>query len=120
MAHYGTRKLVALFQIAAFAVGVVGFTPPSGARGSERAPIEANPLMARGVHIKGVPNFAEVTPALYRGGQATPEGWRNLAKMGVDIVVDLRVTGRARERGEVAKFGMRFIEIPWECFHPTD
>ena len=65
-------------------------------------------------------NFAEVSPTLYRGGQPTADGWRNLAKMGVDIVVDLRVTGRAHERATVTKLGMRYIEIPWICFNPTD
>jgi len=120
MAIPGTRKLLALFQIAAFAVGVVGYTPPSGARASTTAPVETNPTMARRVHIKGVRNFAEVTPTLYRGGQATPDGLRNLAKMGVSIVVDLRLTGREHERDEVTKLGMRYVEIPWQCFNPKD
>jgi hypothetical protein len=43
-----------------------------------------------GKHITavGLPNFGEVTPKLYRGGQPTAAGFERLAKMGVGIVVD--------------------------------
>src|SRR6266849_10085621 len=39
---------------------------------------------------KNLPNFGETTTPLYRGGQPSKEGFRTLAKMGVNIVVDLR------------------------------
>ena len=39
---------------------------------------------------KNLPNFGEATTTLYRGGQPSKEGFRTLAKMGVNIVVDLR------------------------------
>lgn len=72
------------------------------------------------LHVHGVRNFAEVTPTLYRGGQASEEGFRSLANMGIDIVVDLRLAGKGHERKEVTKFGMRFVSIEWECSFPTD
>ena len=39
---------------------------------------------------KILPDFAEITPTLYRGAQASHEGFRKLAAMGVKIVIDLR------------------------------
>src|SRR6266849_11039552 len=53
--------------------------------------------------LEGVGNFGEVTPTLYRGGQPKPAGFEGLAKMGVNIVVDVRLTGRNKERKEVNK-----------------
>jgi protein tyrosine/serine phosphatase len=66
-----------------------------------------------------VSNFGEVSPTLYRGAQPTREGFDNLAKMGVDIVVDLRGS-REGERKAATKRGMQYVAIPWRCFHPQD
>src|SRR5258708_40139489 len=49
--------------------------------------------VGRHLLLEGVPNFGEVTPTLYRGGQPTREGFDRLAKMGINIVVD---TGRSK------------------------
>ncbi len=48
-----------------------------------------------GQHLKsrGIPNFGQATPMLYRGGQPSAEGFEKLARMGIDIVVD---TGRSK------------------------
>lgn len=123
MTSRGTRQLSALFQIVILSFGIGAYGLPSVSAAKEvpaTAPLPADVDMARRLHVDGLRNFAEVTPTLYRGGQPTSEGWRSLAKMGVDIVVDLRITRRAHERAEVTKLGMRYIEIPWECSFPTD
>lgn len=85
------------------------------------APTLSNPnrLIAQKLTLKGVPNFGRVTPTLYRGGQPTEEGIRNLAKIGIDIVVDLRGS-RETERQLVTKLGMQYVALPWRCFHPRD
>jgi tyrosine-protein phosphatase SIW14 len=70
--------------------------------------------------IVGLGNFAEVTPKLYRGGQPQEPGFQALKKMGVDIVVDLRLSAADRERKEVNKLGMQFLPIPWHCDFPKD
>src|SRR6202049_2787880 len=51
---------------------------------------------------KLIPDFGEITPALYRGGQPNEHGFEALAKMGVQIVVDLR-GDRDNEREEVTR-----------------
>jgi hypothetical protein len=39
--------------------------------------------------INGVPNFAQVAPGIYRGGQPSEDGWRFLRSLGVTNVVKL-------------------------------
>jgi tyrosine-protein phosphatase SIW14 len=69
---------------------------------------------------QGIGNFGEVTPNLYRGAQPNATGYQELAKMGVNIVVDLRLTGKDEESHEVRKLGMQFVSIPWHCYFPKD
>jgi protein tyrosine phosphatase (PTP) superfamily phosphohydrolase (DUF442 family) len=69
--------------------------------------------------LKGVGNFGEVTPALFRGAQPNRQGFEGLAKMGIDIVVDLR-GNRDSEGKEVRRLGMRYVAIPWHCPFPKD
>lgn len=70
--------------------------------------------------LQGVGNFGEVTPTLYRGAQPNREGYQALAKMGVNLVVDTRLSGRDKERKEVEKAGMQYVAIPWHCVLPRD
>src|ERR1700732_3720538 len=73
---------------------------------------------AQKLSLEGVPVFAQVTPTLYRGAQPTEEGFRNLAAMGVKIVVDQR--GSRSEQEQVTKLGMQYVAIPWHCPFPED
>ena len=66
-----------------------------------------------------VPDFAEITPTLYRGGQPRKHGFETLAKMGIQIVVDLR-GDRSSERAEVTGLGMQYVPMHWECSFPKD
>jgi protein tyrosine/serine phosphatase len=77
-------------------------------------------VMARHLLEKGIPNFAEVSPTLYRGGQPSEEGLKKLAKMGIDIVIDARGTERSAEGKAVRKSGMKYVAIPWHCPFPHD
>jgi tyrosine-protein phosphatase SIW14 len=85
---------------------------------ARRVPTE-RPI-ARKLAVEGVPKLGEVSPTLYRGGQPSQQGFQKLAEMGISIVVDLRERGREGEHQQVTKLGMRFVEIPWNCFHPKD
>src|ERR1700680_733236 len=70
----------------------------------------ADRSIARRLTIVGVPNSAEVTPNLYRGAQPNARGFQALAKLGVNIVVDLRGS-REDERERVNKLGMQYVAI---------
>ncbi len=75
---------------------------------------------AMGQHLKakGIANFGQVTPTLYRGGQPSSEGFEKLAHMGIDIVVD---TGRSkRDETLIKNLGMAYISLPWYCPFPKD
>jgi tyrosine-protein phosphatase SIW14 len=69
--------------------------------------------------LKGVSNFGKVTDTLYRGAQPTDEGFANLSKLGINIVVDLRGSG-PHERELVTKLGMKYVPLPWHCYSPQD
>jgi protein tyrosine phosphatase (PTP) superfamily phosphohydrolase (DUF442 family) len=68
---------------------------------------------------KLIPDFGEVTPTLYRGGQPKERGFEALAKMGFQIVVDLR-GDRDSEREEVTRLGMQYVSAAWQCSFPKD
>lgn len=71
-------------------------------------------------HYTGLPNFGEVTPSLFRGGQPGADGLKVLKKMGVLIVVDMRGGHSEHERRAVEELGMEYVSIPWHCPLPTD
>jgi hypothetical protein len=66
-----------------------------------------------------IPDFGEVTPTLYRGGEPKKGGFEALAKMGVQIVVDLR-GDREVERRKLARLGIKYVPMPWQCSFPKD
>jgi tyrosine-protein phosphatase SIW14 len=66
-----------------------------------------------------IPDFAEVTPTLYRGAQPRKGGFAALAKMSIQIVVDLR-GDRDGERKEVTSLSMQYVPMHWECSFPKD
>src|SRR5690349_20409242 len=75
----------------------------------------ATQRFARRRTVKGVQNFAEVTPKLYRVGQPHGEGLQSLAKMGINTVVDVRLTGADKQGQEAKKLGLDFVALPWHC-----
>ncbi len=76
--------------------------------------------MARRLSANGVSNFAEVTPNLYRGAQPERGGLESLAKMGINTVIDVRLTGADKEGAAAKKLGMDFVALPWHCLFPKD
>ena len=70
----------------------------------------------------GIQNFQQVNEHIYRGAQPTYEGFKELAKMGVKTVVDLRnrMEQSRKEKEMVESLGMRFIGVPMTMRAPTD
>ncbi len=75
--------------------------------------------IGRRLQQKGVPNFGEVTPRLYRGGLINNDGLKAIAKLGVKIVVDTRADNKKEEQ-EARSLGMEYVAIPWHCPWPRD
>lgn len=93
---------------------------PCLARAQTSPPAEIHHPAGKKIVVAGVKNFGEVTPLLYRGAQPSPDGFKNLAAMGMDIVVDLRLSGQDAERKAVLASGMQYVPIPWHCMFPKD
>lgn len=93
--------------------------PPAGA--SEC--VKANPLPPSGKGPRGIENFGVVAPLIYRGGQPTTEGFRELKTMGVTTVVSFRHEKgeNSIERRALGSLGMRFVSLPWSAMElPPD
>lgn len=61
--------------------------------------------------IKGLPNFAKISDALYRGAQPTEEGFAELKKMGIKTIINLR--DFHSDKDKLKGFGLQYLNI--EC-----
>ena len=63
-------------------------------------------------------NFQEVSGSLCRGAQPSDDGFRELAKLGVHTVLDLRGSGgrSSKEAQELRALGMNYVNIPLDGF----
>jgi tyrosine-protein phosphatase SIW14 len=93
----------------------------AGPRQADRQ-LAPRPGRTMGTHlkVKGIPNFGQVAPNLYRGAQPSGEGIAALKQMGVDVVVDLRGERSAKEESAVTKMRMQYVSIPAHCPFPRD
>jgi len=82
-------------------------------------PSSSDHAPARRLDIEGIPNAAEVTPHLYRGGVPSNRSLKKLSQMGIGIVIDLRGVSKD-EKQEATKLGMQYIPLPWHCPFPRD
>lgn len=78
---------------------------------------------AQAVDEKALPNFYRVDDNYFRGGQPSEAGLRQLAEMGIKVIVDLR--GQAGERDEKEQhlaeaLGMRYVNLTISTFRAPD
>src|SRR6202171_323324 len=91
--------------------------PPAQQQTETQQPSADAPAEVIGKEL--ITGFAAITPALYRGAQPRQHGFEALAKMGIQIVVDLR-GDRDGERAEVTSLGMQYVPMHWQCSFPKD
>ncbi|CAN5230572.1 hypothetical protein BH10ACI1_BH10ACI1_25140 [soil metagenome] len=75
------------------------------------------------VENKDLPKFKKINDNLYRGGQPTKEGFRQLKQIGIKTIIDLRgADERAKtEENEAKNAGLEFINLPLNnLFGPQD
>jgi tyrosine-protein phosphatase SIW14 len=79
------------------------------------APAQTTQAPAVRAKLPGLPNFGRVSDHLSRGGQPDANGFKELKKLGVDIVVNLRHEPDeiAWERPLVQAQGLEYVSIPW-------
>jgi tyrosine-protein phosphatase SIW14 len=119
LAMLPARTSVRLFVLLLIPVlNGVNALPQSGHELTPSSRCAAEHAMGKHLKANGIPNFGEVTPTLYRGGQPSAVGFETLAHMGTGIIVD---TGRSkRDKALVRKLGMTYISLPWYCPFPKN
>jgi protein tyrosine/serine phosphatase len=68
--------------------------------------------------LSGVPNFARISDSLWRGGQPTAEGFRNLETSGVKTIINLRHDHD--DTPLLAGTHLNYIRIPARPWNPTE
>ncbi len=77
----------------------------------------------KAIENKDLPNFKKINENLYRGGQPTSEGFRQLKQIGVKTIIDLRgADKRAKtEENKTENVGLEFINLSLNnWFRPKD
>jgi len=106
------RRTLACLSIAALAACVDG---ASAAGKQPDLPPGATVLLPRD-DLPGLGNFAQVTEGLYRGEQPTAEGMKELARLGIKTVVNLRTFHS--DRSELRGTGLQYAHIHCKTWHP--
>jgi protein tyrosine phosphatase (PTP) superfamily phosphohydrolase (DUF442 family) len=86
-----------------------------------RAPLAGSPrpqTWAQPVRLPGVPNLFRVSPELYRSDQPTPEGMKNLKKLGIKTILNLR--SFHSDRDEIGRTGLISEHIYMKPWHPEE
>lgn len=71
---------------------------------------------AQPMTVTGVPNLYQVSDTLYRSAQPTAEGMKNLQRMGIRTIVNLR--SFHSDRDELGKTGLAAEHIYMKAWHP--
>ena len=103
-------------------IGAVGLSL-SGSLWAEQAPVkDSNPprpaQWAEVLPSENLHNFHRVSPVLFRGAQPSVEGLKELEKMGVKTVVNLRMLHS--DKDEITGVKLDEKRIKFNPFHPED
>ena len=71
---------------------------------------------AQPITLDGVPNLHKVSEVLYRSAQPTSQGLRNLKKIGIETIVNLR--SFHSDRDVIGSTGLRYEHIYMKAWHP--
>ncbi len=67
---------------------------------------------------RDLPNFIQVSPSLYRGGQPTPEGFVRLHEMGIKTIVNVR--GGDIDQKAMGELTFDYLQRPMSAWSPSD
>ncbi|MHC4119680.1 MAG: fused DSP-PTPase phosphatase/NAD kinase-like protein [Planctomycetota bacterium] len=91
---------------------------PSNDQRQTEAEQESGRKWAGPIELPGVPNLHKVSEDLYRGAQPTAEGMKQLEKLGVKTIVNLRTTGS--DRDEIEGTNLEYRHITMKTWNPDD
>ena len=95
---------------------LVGFSLPAIGRTAE--PPVGQPAWATKIDRPGLTNLHKVNDGLYRGAQPTPEGIKELEKLGIKTIVDLRFGHSDKEILDGANVALE--QIPMLAWSPKE
>jgi len=80
------------------------------------------PVLLTAADLPEIKNMQAVNDHIYRGAQPSSEGFKQLAKMGIKTVIDLRdkPAQADREKQTVESLGMKYVGVPMSMHAPTD
>ena len=113
MKHFLLR---ALFVLSLYAVPQL-----SAQTEKNSAPVISAPALGEKLKISGLPNGGKISDSLFRGAQPRAEGFDQLKKLGITVIVDLRGEDASKiawERKQAESRGIRFISIPVSGWSP--
>jgi protein tyrosine/serine phosphatase len=102
-------RVIALMFLAGAAAGVHAELPAEAVR---PAP------WAERMAVEGVPNLHRITPTLYRSGQPSAAGLKNLEALGIRTVINLRATNSDEDKA--AGTSLRLWRMKIYSWHVTD
>ncbi len=73
---------------------------------------------AKPLDVPGVPNLHQVSDQLYRSAQPTEEGIKNLRRMGIKTIVNLR--SFHSDRDKIGRSGIGYEHIPMVAWHAEE
>jgi protein tyrosine/serine phosphatase len=79
---------------------------------------ETQKKWAQSLELPGVPNFHKVSDDLYRGAQPSSEGMKQLEKLGIKTIVNLRSVHS--DRDEIKNTGLAYEHIRMTMWNPED
>jgi tyrosine-protein phosphatase SIW14 len=85
------------------------FGSQSGNKHRQTGITKAQEKWAKHIELPGLPNFHKVSDDLYRGAQPTAEGMKQLEKMGIKTVINLRTVHS--DRDEMKDTGLSYEHI---------
>jgi len=80
------------------------------------------PVWLTAANLPEIKNMHAVNDRVYRGAQPGIEGFKELAKMGIKMVIDLRdkPAQADQEKRLVESLGMQYLSVPMNMHAPTD
>jgi protein tyrosine phosphatase (PTP) superfamily phosphohydrolase (DUF442 family) len=88
---------------------------------SPEAPVGPRPAnWATKLDRPGLPNLFKINAGLYRGAQPTAAGIKQLKKLGVKTIIDLRAEHSDKEMIRESKTGIAFERIPMTASNPKE
>ena len=103
--------------ISAFALSIAAVSWAVSVGGATTNALPAPPRPSD-TAVPGVRNFAKISDVLYRGDQPTRQGFRNLKKLGIKTVVNLRTFHS--DRDDLEGTGLQYVHIYSQAWHVED